>query len=164
MSKYDALGEYLKKQPFGEVPMTFAEIEGVVGDNLPASAYKHRPWWSNNPSNSVMTKVWLEAGYLTERVDMSSKKLVFKRMKPGSTPASTLAGYSGSGMADEGRAFRDEENANDKSGYRHPLIGSMKGTFTLVPPDDNEQPPDDPDSWEALSLAKFDRLLFGKGK
>ena len=59
MSKYEPLGDYLKKQDRERIPMTFAEIERVTGVKLPASASKHRPWWSNNPHNSVMTKVWL---------------------------------------------------------------------------------------------------------
>ena len=34
MSKYDLLGQYLKTQHASEVPMTFAEIERVVGTGL----------------------------------------------------------------------------------------------------------------------------------
>jgi len=62
MSKYGALGEFLKRQRGDLVPMTFAEIEKVTGAKLPASALKHRPWWSNNAKNSVMTQIWLDCG------------------------------------------------------------------------------------------------------
>ncbi|HEX4535191.1 MAG TPA: hypothetical protein VH000_13215 [Rhizomicrobium sp.] len=150
MSKYDELGQYLKRQAASEIPMTFAEIEDVLGTTLPPSAYRHRPWWSNNPNNSVMTKAWLDAGYRTERVDMAAQKLVFKRApKPAH-----------GGMADPARNFKPAEIPMEKKQGHHPLIGSMKGTFTLVPPDKNEAPPEDPESWEALALAKLDRLLF----
>ena len=92
MSKYAALGEYLKRQRGDLVPMTFAEIERVTGVKLPASANKHRPWWSNNPDNSVMTKVWLDAGYESEQVDMAKRKLVFQRVR---------AAKAGEGETDE---------------------------------------------------------------
>ncbi|MDQ0393042.1 DUF7662 domain-containing protein [Labrys monachus] len=89
MSKYARLGDHLRQQKFAEVPMTFAEIERVTGVPLPPTALQHRAWWSNNPSNNVMTKVWLEAGFSSERVDLADRKLVFRRMaaSPHSVPA-----------------------------------------------------------------------------
>lgn len=70
--------------------MKFSEIEQVIGAKLPPVAFKHRAWWSNNPSNSVITLAWLEAGYKTERVDMTSQQLVFRRAadRPIDRPAS----------------------------------------------------------------------------
>lgn len=62
--------------------MSFREIEGLIGATLPPVAFRHRAWWSNNPSNSVITRAWLDAGYRTERVDMGSQKLVFRRAEP----------------------------------------------------------------------------------
>ena len=59
--------------------MTFGEIERVIGAPLPPAALKHRALWSNNPSNWVMTKAWLAAGYETEKVDMEDCKLVFRK-------------------------------------------------------------------------------------
>lgn len=159
-NKYEPLGGFLRKQSTSRVPMTFSEIEAVIGDRLPNSAYRHRPWWSNNPSNSVMTKVWLDAGFQTEQVDMSAQKLVFKRVQ---TPSQSGRSRGNAGMSDVAHEFKPAEAGEVKSD-RHPLIGSMKGTFTLVPPNENETPPEDPESWEALSLAKLDRLLFGKGE
>ncbi len=81
MSKYSALGDYLKRQSRDAVPMTFGEIEKIVGAKLPASAQKHRPWWSNNADNSVMTKVWRDAGFQSEQVDIAARKLVFRRVR-----------------------------------------------------------------------------------
>ena len=82
MSKYFALGEYLKNKPQSHLQMTFAEIEKVIGAPLPPSAFKHRPFWSNNPGNSVMTRVWLDAGWISSEVDMEGRKLVFRRERP----------------------------------------------------------------------------------
>jgi hypothetical protein len=118
MSKYEPLGEYLKKQDRERVPMTFSEIERVTGVKLPASATKHRPWWSNNPDNSVMTRVWLDAGYESEQVDMAKRKLVFRRVRAPS------GGESG-----------DE-------GFIHPAWGAMQGLIRVMPGVDLTQPAD----------------------
>ncbi|WP_433960329.1 DUF7662 domain-containing protein, partial [Bradyrhizobium guangdongense] len=69
MGKYDRLGEFLRSQKTREVPMTFAEIERVIGGKLPPNSPQYPAWWSNNPTNNVMTKVWLAAGFRTEQVD-----------------------------------------------------------------------------------------------
>ncbi len=79
MGKYEPLKHFLVEQKTAEVPMTFTEIERLVGTPLPPKAANHRAWWSNSPTNNVMTQAWLDAGYKTERVDMTSRKLVFVR-------------------------------------------------------------------------------------
>ncbi|MDD9798062.1 MAG: hypothetical protein OXT03_02985 [Alphaproteobacteria bacterium] len=77
MGKYDVFEEYLNRP----ISMSFREIERVLGFSLPPSAYTHREWWSNNPSNNTLTKAWLNAGYRTEQVDMKAQKLVFRRFQ-----------------------------------------------------------------------------------
>lgn len=79
MSKYEPLTQFLAAQRAEEVPMSFGEIERVLGFHLPEKASGIRAWWSNNASNNVMTKAWLAAGYVTERVDMGSRRLVFRK-------------------------------------------------------------------------------------
>ncbi len=118
MAKYSALGDYLKGQPRDAVPMTFGEIETIVGAKLPASAHKHRPWWSNNPDNSVMTQVWLDAGFESEQVDIATRKLVFRRVRQ---PPAALQG--------------------DEKPF-HPLYGFMKGLLRVMPGTDLTQPAD----------------------
>jgi hypothetical protein len=66
--------------------MSFQEIERVIGAELPNAAHAHRAWWSNNPSNNVMTKSWLAAGFVSERVDMGSQRLVFRRQSDDGGP------------------------------------------------------------------------------
>ena len=78
MGKYEPLGQFLRKQKRTRIPMTFAEIERIVGIKLPASK-KSRAFWSNNPDNNVMTKEWIKAGFATETVDIKAGSLVFKR-------------------------------------------------------------------------------------
>jgi hypothetical protein len=79
VSKYDALGAYLRRQTGDRVPMTFAEVERVTGVTLPAKSQHSRAWWSNNPGNNVMTKVWLDAGFETREVDLKAHTVVFVR-------------------------------------------------------------------------------------
>lgn len=83
MSKYQALTAHLTSHSTSSVPMSFAELERVIGAPLPRSANVHRAWWSNNPTNNVMTKAWLEAGFRTEQVDMEGRRLVFRRDAQG---------------------------------------------------------------------------------
>ena len=78
MGKYDPLGRFLADATGTEVPLTFGEIERITGFPLPASK-RYPAWWSNNPDNNVMTRAWLDAGFLTEQVDIGGERLVFRR-------------------------------------------------------------------------------------
>jgi hypothetical protein len=123
MSKYASLGDFLKQQPFERVPMTFQQIEKVIGAKLPLSAKKHRPWWSNNPNNSVMTKVWLDAGFESEQVDMAARKLVFRRVRSASRVLATAPVRGG------------------MPGH-HPALGALKGLLRIASGTDLTQPAD----------------------
>jgi hypothetical protein len=125
MGKYEPLGAFLREQRAQEVPLTFNEIEKITGVKLPPKAQHHRAWWSNNSSNNVMTKVWLEAGYESTRVDMSARKLVFRRV--------------GKAETGEGKA-----PLAAKKGERHPLFGALKDV-TFIPPGVDLTEPADPD-------------------
>lgn len=120
------MGDFLRSQTLAEVPMTFADVERVTGIKLPPSAHKHRPWWSNNPNNSVMTKVWLDAGFETERVDMMGQKLVFRRIQAGSTAS----------------AQPTPKSPGREEILRHPLYGAMKDLMRIMPGTDLTQPAD----------------------
>jgi hypothetical protein len=126
MSKYDPLKNYLEGRRFDEVAMTFGEIERILGFRLPEKSQQHRAWWSNNPSNSVMTKAWLAAGYRTERVDMAGRRLVFKR------------------ASDVRRAQRDPAGADAMRDGRkpHPLFGALAGLGKVAPGVDLTEPAD----------------------
>jgi hypothetical protein len=118
MSKYAPLGEFLRKQFGSEVRLSFADIERITKAKLPPSA-RYRAWWSNNPTNSVMTKVWLDAGFETEQVDMNSGKLVFKRVRQVGPAGSSSGGPS-----------------------RHPLFGLSNGLLRINPGTDITKPAD----------------------
>lgn len=120
MIKYDALKRYLMQCNAQEWPMTFAEIEEVLGHPLPASARRHRAWWSNNPSNNVMTRAWLEAGFRSAQVDVSAERVVFVRAQAGDvhSPSGTPA---------------RQEQANLEQTRAAPLHGFLKGVLHLPP-------------------------------
>jgi hypothetical protein len=121
MGKYQPLSQFLLKQSSNEVPMTFEQIERVIGEKLPRSATRHRAWWSNNPSNSVITFAWLDVGFRSEQVDMDGRKLVFRRVERARSPG---------------------EERTELTPGRHPLIGWMKGTLTVAPGVDLAKPAD----------------------
>jgi hypothetical protein len=126
MSKYAPLGEFLRAQRTAEVPMTFDDVERIVGAKLPPKAQHNRAWWSNNPSNNVMTKVWLAAGYESAQVDMRARKLVFLRARTvGAAKSSTSA-----------------------EAERHPLFGALSD-LTHIPPGVDLTAPADP-GWADL--------------
>ena len=117
--------------------MTFKEVEGVIGRKLPPSAYRHRPWWANEARGHSHAKAWLDAGFETEQVDMETRKLVFRR---------ATSSQSSQGMAEAPREFMQTE----KKVGRHPLIGSMKGTFTIEPGYDLTSPMFTGEEWSQI--------------
>ena len=114
--------------------MTFAQIEKVTGTKLPASS-RYRAWWSNNDFNSVLTKVWLDAGFKSEQVDMAGRKLVFHRVR-----APKEASASGGGRPQQDAPF-------------HPAYGAMKGLIHIMPGTDLTEPADP--EWAARIDAQF---------
>lgn len=124
MGKYEPLGAYLAAQNRAHIPMSFAEIEEIIGEKLPASK-QYPAWWSNSPTNNVMTKEWLSAGYQTESVDIAGEKLAFRRVRKPS-------GFKTPAEADKGEA----------SPKRTSIFGCMKGTLTLLPGVDLTAPAD----------------------
>ncbi|MEE1656093.1 hypothetical protein VB618_07785 [Microvirga sp. CF3062] len=83
MSKYEPLKRHLATLPVPVWRTSFREIERILGFPLPPSSRRHRALWSNNPQNHVMTKAWLNAGWLTEQVDLEKEELVFRKTGSG---------------------------------------------------------------------------------
>ena len=136
-SKYDPLGKYLSQQPISEVRLTFSDIERIVGTKLPPKAQRHPAWWSNSPSNNVMTQVWLDAGFRSEQVDIVGRKLVFRRVRgtPQHGPAPQVPP---GGMGEATHSFKHDTDTLPPR--RHPMFGAMKGLIVLEPGYDLTQP------------------------
>ena len=147
MSKYDALQAFLERQRAERVPMTFAEVERVLGFKLPKSQ-SYPAWWSNNPSNNVMTRVWLAAGYKTEQVDIEGRKLVFRRMpKELRHPAAPQP----AGFAEEAPAALQKETGT------HPIFGALKDV-TWIAPDTDLTVPADPEWADRVAERDWGKL------
>jgi hypothetical protein len=82
VSKYAGLAGYLKfRASFtGFVKLALAKIDGIIGDNLPMSAYRDETWWSNVPTN-VHSKAWLDAGWNVQEVNLKEGYVTFKKVK-----------------------------------------------------------------------------------
>ena len=133
-TKYSALEEALKKHREDQVVMTFSEIERIIGSKLPESAFKHRAWWSNNPSNSVITVAWKNAGFETAQVEMEAHRLVFRRI--GARKADRIAAVAPKQPQppEKGRSYTID--------LRHPLLGALKGTIRIAPGTNLSEPAD----------------------
>src|SRR5437870_11270611 len=126
MGKYEPLAKFLRHQRVSEVSLTFVEIEEILGVKLPPKAQHQRAWWSNNPNNNVMTKVWLAAGFESAQVDIEGRKLVFRRV--------AKAPESATGFAEP-----VQKPYATKDG-RHPAWGALKDITHLVPGVDLTEP------------------------
>ena len=78
MAKYTLLEVFLKGQSGDSVVLTFADIEGIIKDELPPSAYKYFRFWDTTQGNVIAIAV-LNAGFQTVMVDMENKKVRFQR-------------------------------------------------------------------------------------
>ena len=82
-SKYAPLGEYLQSIPGNQdrIRLSFEEIEEIIGDELPPSAYQHRTWWANDTVGHVQSKHWLDAGWKVSYRNMTTHEVSFARIK-----------------------------------------------------------------------------------
>lgn len=129
MNKYDSLSSYLSRTDEHIIDMKFSEIESIINDNLPSSARKHRAWWSNNPSNSVITHAWLNAGFQTEKVDMSEQRLRFRRVMRKAAPKERVSHASQPEILDT-EVIIDLSNLSEKS--RRWLEGEALGQSDIA--------------------------------
>lgn len=92
MGKYEPLERYLRDHRLHRWRPSFPEIEKLLGFKLPASAYRHPAWWSNDSTGHSHALAWLDAGWRTEEVDLASGKLTFTRVETGSNDGLASAG------------------------------------------------------------------------
>jgi len=143
--KYGLLAAHLRGQTGNQVSMTFAEVAEAAGGALPASAYRHRPWWANSRAQHTQARAWLDAGFRTEDVDMEGQRVTFVR--------------EAKGMREMPQAFGHEAAETETGIPVHPLYGWMKGTFTIEPGWDLTNPVFDDEEmaeWEARLEEKAD--------
>lgn len=78
-SKYYPLYLHLSQSEQDELTLTVAEIEALLADPLPKSAWTQRAWWSNRHSASAQAAAWLDAGYRLVNLDLAGGNVTFRR-------------------------------------------------------------------------------------
>lgn len=80
-SKYAPLSDYLKALPArqDQLALSFSQVEKILGNQLPPSAYKYREWWANDAVHHSHARGWVGVGWKVDRVDLGSTKVVFRR-------------------------------------------------------------------------------------
>ena len=81
-TKYSGLTGHLKfRGSFTRVvKLSFARIDGLIGSNLPMSAYRNEAWWKNSPS-SAHARAWLDAGWEVQEVNLKEGFVMFKKVR-----------------------------------------------------------------------------------
>jgi len=80
--KYAPLENYLRDLPASqrEVMLAFEQIEGILNDKLPSSAYEDRRWWDHEKEgNHVNLRAWSNAGWKIESLDVDRKRVKLVR-------------------------------------------------------------------------------------
>ncbi len=82
-SRYAKLAIYLQEQSYKNesLQLTFDRIEQIIDSELPASAYKHKSWWANDPVNHVQSQQWLSADWKVASVNLSEQRVKFSRIR-----------------------------------------------------------------------------------
>lgn len=78
--RYAPLYRYFLEAEDDSVNLTFAEVEDILGAQLPASAREHRSVWANS-EGSFLGRIWLRAGWHLERIDMRREEVRFERAR-----------------------------------------------------------------------------------
>jgi hypothetical protein len=76
-SKYDPLKDYLQRISSSKT-LSFAEIEQILGLELPKSAYLYEAWWANDKTH-VQANSWLRNEIVTDLIKLG-KSITFKRV------------------------------------------------------------------------------------
>ena len=80
--KYTPLKNYLTalSPDQRDVMLSFIQIERILDDKLPPSAYKYQAWWANQKKGShVEAQAWLDAGWKVDTVKFKEKRVRFRR-------------------------------------------------------------------------------------
>lgn len=81
--KYAPLENYLRNLPAdqNEITLGFAEIERILNDTLPASAYGYEAWWANaKEGNHINVRSWSAAGWKIASLDLKEKRVKLIRI------------------------------------------------------------------------------------
>jgi hypothetical protein len=80
-TKYSPLSRYLLKRGHftDHAVLSFAEIEGIIGDNLPFKAVRDPDWWANS-RGSAQGRAWIDVGWEIKDADLDHRTVTFIRV------------------------------------------------------------------------------------
>lgn len=82
--KYTPLEHYLRDLSMTQkdVTLPFEQVERILNDKLPASAYQHQAWWANEKDGQhVHAHSWMNAGWRVDSVSFTNKWVRLARTK-----------------------------------------------------------------------------------
>ncbi|MBK8781284.1 MAG: hypothetical protein IPO22_05675 [Anaerolineales bacterium] len=82
--KYTPLENYLRdlSASLREVTLGFEQIEGILNNKLPSSAYEDQRWWEHETEgNHINKRAWSNAGWKIEGLDVNAKWVKFVRAR-----------------------------------------------------------------------------------
>jgi len=82
--KYMPLQIYLRDLPANqeEVSLDFEQIEGILNNKLPASAYEDQRWWEHETEgNHVDQRAWTNVLWEVKSLDVKAHKVIFARSR-----------------------------------------------------------------------------------
>lgn len=81
MSKYKPLIDFLKNIKNDNYKFSFVDIEKIIGQKLPNSAYRHDAWWANDLTH-VQMKDMIQSGWKISNIDLKNRQVEFTRITP----------------------------------------------------------------------------------
>lgn len=90
MSKYQPLGVYFESLAEDSVTLTFKQIEGILGFELPPYAHTSSAWLNADIKKRPQAQQWIHAGWERGRLDLKRKEVSFFRVQI-QTPKVSLA-------------------------------------------------------------------------
>jgi hypothetical protein len=82
--KYTPLENYLRGLPDSqrEITLGFEQIEEILNNKLPSSAYEDQRWWEHETEgNHRNTRSWSNAGWRVGSLDVNGKRVKFVRAR-----------------------------------------------------------------------------------
>jgi len=81
-TKYSPLNRYLIRRAkyTNQATLSFARIEGIIGDNLPFGAIRNQSWWSNTQSSS-QGRAWMNAGWRVHDISIQERTVTFRKVE-----------------------------------------------------------------------------------
>lgn len=101
MSIYDPLRDRLTSLDVTSVRMKFADIEDIIGRDLPLSARKYSAWWANNSQGGNRhSHAWMDIGWRAGDLALEMEEVSFVRDSVPTPPATFATGIKISLSAD----------------------------------------------------------------